>query len=89
MNATDHVILLNTNPEDMHFETFLEVKARCGKLLLTAINEGLSSILGERSKESVFLYLGSVLLLEKERMCDKPEIFDAGLGSLFDSSASF
>lgn len=73
----------------MNFETFLGVKARCGELLLTAINEGLANILGERPKELVFLYLGSVLFLEKERMCDKPEIFDAGLGSLFGSSASF
>jgi hypothetical protein len=64
-------------------------KARYRELLLSAINEGLASFLSERSKELVFLYLRYAFSLEKERICDEPEVFDAGLKSLFGSRASF
>ena len=63
-------------------------KASYRELLLSAIDEGLARVLGEKSKKLALLYLRSVLFLEKERICDEPEIFHLGLKSLFGSSAS-
>jgi len=63
-------------------------KVKYEELLLSAIDEGLDTILGEKSKKLVFLYLRHVFFLEKERICDEPEIFHLGLKSLFGSSAS-
>jgi len=63
-------------------------KARYRELLLSAIDEGLASVLGEKSNQ-FFLYLKSVLFLDKESICDEPEIFHLGLKSLFGSSAPF
>jgi len=64
-------------------------EAKYKELLLSAINECLTSILGEKSKRLVFLYLRHAFSLEKERICDEPETFHLGLKSLLGSSASF
>jgi len=64
-------------------------KVRYEELLLSAIDECLDSTLGEKSRKLVFLYLRNVFFLEKERICDEPEIFHLCLKSLFGLSASF
>jgi len=78
-----------TTDQSIEKQPCIEIrKARYRELQLYAINEGLASVLGEKSN-LVFLCLRSVLFLKKERICDEPEVFHLGLKSLFGSSASF
>lgn len=57
------------------------------EILLSTIDDVLNQVLNEESTKLVYMYMNTVLVLDKNKIIDKPEVFETGLRKLLGKSA--
>jgi hypothetical protein len=57
------------------------------EILLSAVDDVLKEVLGEESAKLVYMYMKTVLALDRKEIMDKAKVFEAELRKLLDKSA--
>jgi len=72
---------------DNNFKARSADKMQFNEILLSTVDDVLSRVLGEESAKLVYMYMNTVLVMNKEEIMDKPEVFEAGLTKLLGKGA--
>ena len=69
------------------FEAHSTEETQLNEILMSTIDDVLNQVLDEESTKLVYMYMNTVLVLDKKKIIDKPEVFEAGLRKLLGEGA--